>query len=149
MTTLVLVLNVLPRSMAQRLHFRDEVFGVAMGTTGKDFGFFASVFYDNVRDCAMQRQLDFAQLLGDAMAHELAHLLLGTNSHSSQGLMCAFWSREKLLVAEQRGLSLSSSETKRLHIALAARKLAALSGPLSPELLAMANTNAASPAAMK
>jgi len=149
MTPLVLVLNLLPRSMAQRLHFRDEVFGVAMETTGKEFGFFASVFYDDVKDCAVQGQLDFAQLLGDAMAHELAHLLLGTNSHSSQGLMCAFWSRKKLLVAEQRGLSLSSSETKRLHIALAARKLAALSGPLSPELLAMTIAHTGSLAAMK
>jgi hypothetical protein len=83
------------------------------------------------------------------MVHELAHLLLGTNSHSNQGLMCAFWSRKKLLVAEQRGLSLSSSETKRLHIALAARKLAALSGPMSPELLAMTNTRTGSLAAMK
>ena len=149
MTPLVLVLNLLPRSMAQRLHFRNEVLGVAMEGAGKDFGFFASVFYDNVKDCAVQRQLDFAQLLGDAMAHELAHLLLGTNSHSGQGLMGAFWSRKELLVAEQRGLSLSSSETTRLHIALAARKLAALSGPLSPELLAMANTNTGLPAAMK
>jgi hypothetical protein len=60
MTPLVLVLNLLPRSMAQRLHFRDEVFGVAMENTGKDFGFFASVFYDNVKDCAVQRRLDFA-----------------------------------------------------------------------------------------
>lgn len=148
-TPLDLMLNLLPRSMAQHLHFQDEIFGVAMETTGKDFGFFAYVFYDSVKDCAVQRQLDLPQLLGDAIAHELAHLLLGTNSHSNHGLMRAFWSGKELLVAEQRGLSFSASETKRLQITLTARRLAALSGTLSPELLTGADTQIGSAAAMK
>jgi hypothetical protein len=143
-TPLDLVLNLLPRSMAQRLHFHDEVFGFAMEATGKEFGLFASVFYDNVKDCAVQRHLDLAQLLGDAIAHELAHLLLGANSHSSHGLMCASWSGKKLLVAEQRGLSFLSSETQRLQITLTARRLAAL----SPELPAMTDTQTGSAAAI-
>ena len=148
-TPLDLVLNLLPRSQAQHLHFRDKILGVALETTGEDFGIFASVFYDNVKDCAAQRQLDLAQLLGHVIAHELAHLLLGTNSHSSHGVMCAFWCGKELLAAEQRGLSFSSSEKKRLQITLTARTLAALNGAVSPELLPIANTQTGSAAAMK
>jgi hypothetical protein len=112
----------------QRLHFRDEILGLAIETTGKDFGLFAYVYYDNVKDCAVHRRLDLAVLLGDAIVHELAHLLLGANSHSSQGVMHACWSQKELLAAEQGRLSFSSSEKNRLQIALTARTLAALSG---------------------
>lgn len=147
-SSLDFVLNLLPRAMSDRFHLRGSVLGLAIEAGGKDFGFSASIFYDVVRDCVQPGQ-DLDQLLGAAFAHELGHLLLGTNSHSNTGLMSAFWSRKQLVVAQQRGLSLSSSETKRLHVALAARKLAALSGPLSPGLLAMTNTPTGSLAAMK
>ncbi len=35
-------------------------------------------------------------ILGHAAAHEIGHLLLGSNSHSPQGLMRARWSRQDL-----------------------------------------------------
>ncbi len=148
-TPLDLVLNLLPRSQAQHLHFQDKILGVAVEATGEHFGVFASVFYDNAKDCAAQWQLDLPQLLGLAMAHELAHLLLGTNSHSSRGVMRAFWSGKELLAAEQRGPSFSSSEKNRLQITLSARTLAALRGVVSPELLPIANVQTGSAAAMR
>jgi hypothetical protein len=101
-TPLDLVLNLLTRSQAQHLHFQDKILGVAVEATGEDFGVFASVFYDNAKGCAAQWKLDLPHLLGLAIAHELAHLLLGTNSHSSHGVMRAFWSGKELLAAEQR-----------------------------------------------
>jgi hypothetical protein len=125
MTPLDFILNVLPRSMFQPLHPQEGVLGRALESTGKDFGFFAYIFYDSVKDCA--GQFDLGQYLGDVFAHELGHLLLGTNSHSRHGLMCAFRSRKELLIAEQRGgLFFSSSETKRIQTGVAARRLAAL-----------------------
>jgi hypothetical protein len=36
------------------------------------------------------------QLLGFAVAHEVGHLLLGTNTHAAAGLMRAVWSRSEL-----------------------------------------------------
>jgi hypothetical protein len=148
-TPLDLVLNLLPRSQAKKFHFRDEIFGVAFQTVGEDFGVYASVFYDNVKTCAAQRKLDLAPLLGYVIAHELAHLLLGPSSHSSHGVMRDSWSGKELLAAEQRGLSFSSSEKKRLQITLTARTLAVLNGAVSPESLPIANTKTNSAAAMK
>jgi len=122
-----LILNLLPRSMAQRLSSRDETFGVAMESTEKGFGFYASVFYDNARDYAARQHLDLVPLLGHVLAHELGHLLLGTDSHSSRGLMCALWSGKEILAADQRRLSFTASETQRLQVAMLARWQAARS----------------------
>jgi len=37
-----------------------------------------------------------ASVLGFAVAHEVGHLLLGTNAHAAAGLMRALWSRSDL-----------------------------------------------------
>jgi hypothetical protein len=139
-TPLDLVVNLLPRSLAQPLHFRVETLGAAVESTGKNFGFFAYVFYDNVKDCAVQESLDLAQLLGDTIVHELAHLLLGAHSHSNSGVMSPCWRGREFLAVKQSRLFFSSSEQKRLQATLAARTLAASSSSASPELHPATNT---------
>jgi hypothetical protein len=143
-TPLDLVVNVLPRSQAQPLHFRPETLGAAVESTGKDFGFFAYVFYDNVKDCAVHESLDLARLLGDTIVHELAHLLLGAHSHSNSGVMSPCWRGREFLAVKQSRLSFSSSEQKRLQVTLAARALAASNNSISPELHPPTNSQAGS-----
>jgi hypothetical protein len=123
MTPLDVVLNLLPQSMVKRSDFRDEVFGVAVEGTEKDFGFFASVFYDKAKDCAALERIDFAPFLGAVMAHELGHLLLGKHSHSNAGLMRAGWSRKQLHIAEQRGLIFAPSDARQIQNAVVTRSL--------------------------
>ena len=125
-TPLDLVVNLLPRS-TQDLHCQGGILGAAKEGTGRNFGFLASVFYDNLTVYSAQRALGLSPLLGHVIAHELGHLLLGSNSHSANGIMRARWRGEELLAAEQGGLSFSFCEKKRLQIAMAARTLAALS----------------------
>src|SRR5215469_868206 len=105
--------NLLPLSMSDHLHLPGGVLGSAIEGNGKTFGFIASVFYDVARDRAADRQVDFGELLGDAIAHELGHLLLGTNSHSGRGLMCAFWSGNQLSLGARGLLEFSDKEIKR------------------------------------
>ena len=62
-----------------------------------------------------------------AIAHELGHLLLGTNSHSVRGLMSAFWSGNQLRLASQGYLEFSDAEAERIQAALSARARAATS----------------------
>jgi hypothetical protein len=147
-TALDFSLNMLPRSMSQPLHLQEGVLGLALETAGNDFGFFAYILYDSVKDCA--GQLDLGRFLGDVFAHELGHLLLGTNSHSSHGLMCTFWSSRELLIAEQRGgLFFSSPETKRIQTAIVTRRLAGLGHAESREAMLMTNAKTGSATAMK
>lgn len=78
-----------------------------------------------MKDRAEERQLNFGELLGAVTAHELGHLLLGTNSHSGSGLMSAFWSGGKLRIAAQGWLTFTDAEAKRIHARMTARALAA------------------------
>jgi hypothetical protein len=69
----------------------DTMFGFA---TGRDM---ASVFYERVKDLAWGADKDGNEIpliLGNVIAHEVGHLLLGTNSHSPAGIMCANWDQE-------------------------------------------------------
>jgi hypothetical protein len=124
-STLDFFVNLLPRSMSDRLHQPGGVLGLAIEESGSNFGFMASVFYDDARERAAESQLDFGQLLGGAIAHELGHLLLGTNSHSNTGLMRASWSGTQFRLVARGLLAFSDTETKRIHAAMNARKLAA------------------------
>lgn len=124
-STLDFVVNLLPESMSDRLRLPGGVLGSAIEGSGKDFGFIASVFYDIAKDRAAERQVDFGELLGNAIAHELGHLLLGSNSHSGRSLMSAFWSGNQFRLAAQGGLAFSDPEVKRIQASMNARMLAA------------------------
>jgi len=119
-------LTLLPRAMSDRFHSKGGVLGFAAEATGSGFGSLAYIFYDIASDCT-ERRRDLEELLGTAIAHELGHLLLGTNSHSTTGLMSAFWSGKQLMIVQQRGLTFSSTEAMRVQKALITRRLA-LSG---------------------
>ena len=124
LSTLDFVVNLLPRTMSDHARFAGGVLGSAIEGAGDNFGFIASVFYDLAKERALEHQVDFGELLGDAVAHELGHLLLGTNSHSGRSLMSAFWSGNQFRLAAQGGLEFSSAEVKRIETAMNARTLA-------------------------
>jgi len=132
MSSLVLILNLLPHSMSDRLHASGGALGVAIERNGSDFGYIASIFYEEAKERARERQVNFGELLGDVIAHELGHLLLGTNSHSGRGLMCAFWSGYQLSLGARGLLEFSDKEIKRIHAAMNARTLAATGASAEP-----------------
>jgi hypothetical protein len=133
-SSLDFVLTLLPRAMSDRLDSKGGVLGLAVEASRKDFGFSAYIFYDIAIDRVAQGQ-DLDQLLGTAIAHELGHLLLGTNSHSETGLMSAFWSGKQLVVVQQRGLAFSSAEAERIQRAVLTRRLAVQSATSRSELV--------------
>lgn len=55
-------------------------------------GTLATVFPDRVMAIASDLRVASATLLGRAMAHEVGHLLLGSDAHSAVGLMRGRWS---------------------------------------------------------
>jgi hypothetical protein len=59
-------------------------------------GVLATIYVDRVEQMAEFSEADTASLLGRAIAHELGHLLLATNAHSSRGLMRAQWTPSDL-----------------------------------------------------
>jgi hypothetical protein len=78
-------LRVLPSPI--RNNFQDTVFGFAVRPV------LASVYYDFVLRLAKNDNAEFELpiILGTIVAHEIGHLLLGSNSHTAVGIMQPQW----------------------------------------------------------
>ena len=97
------------------------VYGYAVPSTPGDFGWAATVFLDRVEQTAQKWKLEEATLLGCVIAHEVGHLLLGRNSHSSYGLMSADWKREEMQKIAEGSLVFVSSERREIQRRVLAR----------------------------
>jgi hypothetical protein len=83
------VLRILPHSRAK---LKDSALGEALTCAPGEAACFANLFYNRVQQRTDIERISLAQVLGHAMAHELGHVLLGSNSHSSRGIMRGSWS---------------------------------------------------------
>jgi hypothetical protein len=72
----------------------------------------ANIYWNRVREKAKSMQVEVERLLAHAVAHEVGHLLLGSNSHSPSGIMVGKWSRQDLINISQSGLSFSAKQSK-------------------------------------
>jgi hypothetical protein len=73
----------------------DTVFGVAfLAEDGS--GKYSDVFFDRIDNAHRESGTSAAGLLAAVTAHELGHLLLGPNAHSSLGIMSPHWEKEDL-----------------------------------------------------
>ena len=68
-----------------------EAYGVAYVVRETNRGWLATVFSDRIDQAASRVGVDPGTLLGRVMAHEVAHLLLGSDYHGEAGLMRADW----------------------------------------------------------
>ena len=84
-------------------------------------GCLATIFADRVESMAMAADFDPGVLLGRTIAHELAHLLIGTTEHSAHGLMRAHWDMRELERDLQRDWLPSRDEGKRMRRGLVTR----------------------------
>jgi hypothetical protein len=71
------------------------------------------VFYDRVTKVGDSISED--AVLGNIVAHEVGHLLLGTGQHSASGIMAASWSHKQLVSAAQGLLRFDRAERARLR----------------------------------
>ena len=76
---------------------------------------FANVFFNRVEQRTEVERISLDQVLGHAMAHELGHLLLGSNSHSSAGIMSGKWRAEELKHAAKGDLLFTAQQAKMIH----------------------------------
>jgi hypothetical protein len=70
--------------------------GYALIDRQQHSGALATVYVDRVTSLARESGVDGSVLLGRALAHEIGHLLMGTNQHSRSGVMRARWTRRDL-----------------------------------------------------
>jgi len=81
----------------------------------------AYVSYSRVAKLSLYTSAEVAELLGLAVAHEMAHLLLGSRDHANQGLMRASWRLSDLENKAWNEFQFTRKQTSWLHIAAQAR----------------------------
>ena len=103
---------------------QDVVFGFAVHPV------LASVYYEYVVRLAKTDEAEFELpiILGCAIAHEIGHLLLGSNSHFGIGIMQSKWEREQLRHAMMGTLAFTSEQSKVLGAEVQRRTLTSTAG---------------------
>jgi hypothetical protein len=111
------ILRVLNRSDYDSATFNREVFGYADGPA------LASVLYDRVASLAEADgdMNEAAVILGDAIAHEIGHLLLEPRAHSPTGIMRGQWDRPQLQRALMGRQRFTPDQSARIRAAMEAR----------------------------
>jgi hypothetical protein len=96
----------------------DGVFGVAFLST-EGTGAYTDVSYNSAEELDQEWHVGLARVLGHVMAHELGHLLLGSNAHSRQGIMCPRWHGDELHLASKGSLLCSEEQARFMRERLA------------------------------
>jgi hypothetical protein len=90
----------------------------------------ADVFYERIEGLRRESNASLASILGDVASHEIGHLLLGTNSHASRGIMRAVWGRDELASVTQRALIFSEKESAQMKARLGSAETRKKDAPL-------------------
>jgi len=78
----------------------------------------ADLFYERIEGLGQESNASVASILGHVASHEIGHLLLGTNSHASRGIMRAVWGPDELASVTQRALIFSEKESAQMRARL-------------------------------
>jgi len=88
-------IRILNARAARRIAVNSDALGQALECRGDHSGCSAYIFYRDVQQLTRDGEVSESELLGYALAHEIGHLLLGADSHSSAGIMRAYWGRQE------------------------------------------------------
>jgi hypothetical protein len=84
--------------------------------------FLATVYVDRAESVARGAGVDARRVLGLAIAHEIGHVLLNSNSHAQSGLMRADWSRRELRRDDPAAWRLLDPEAAHVHASALERR---------------------------
>jgi hypothetical protein len=116
------------RIAKRSLNLNDFTMGISY-LSNDGTGCYADLFYDRAQLIHESSQVSLATLLGHGIAHELGHLLLGTNSHAPTGIMRARWQPADLARASHGRLLFSPLESQEMRNKLTPWQPPALDDP--------------------
>jgi hypothetical protein len=109
----------------------DVAFGVAfLGLDGT--GRYSDVFWNRAQELHTNSNVDIAGILGSVIAHEMGHLLLGSNAHAISGIMRAHWEAGELRRINMGTLVFLPQQGKRMRARIAQQKTLLMSSRESP-----------------
>src|SRR3981189_277782 len=99
------------RIISRARNLPGATFGIAyLAADGS--GCYSSAFLEPITHLHASTGEGVGTVLGHVMAHEIAHLLLGTNSHAAEGIMRAQWQRDDLLSASKGELLFTPGQSR-------------------------------------
>lgn len=103
------------------VRIRPRAISISAETFGQAFvnaegeGLYSNVYYQNLAHSSAHRDVSDGEMLGYVLAHELGHLLLGTNSHSASGLMQPRWDSSTLRASALSSLRFTPAQSAVLR----------------------------------
>ena len=119
-----LAVRILSQTMAERMRQAHDCYGFALYPEDPAFATVANVFAHLAEQIADRHRLRHSVILGHIVAHELGHLLLGPNSHSSSGIMHTPWLRNELERIAQGSMTFLPRESRTIQSNVHARMAA-------------------------
>jgi len=120
MGTTDLVLRILPRPMAVKLHHSNDSLGFAQTCSESEPACELNVFYDRIDELAT-KGYRADRILGYVIAHEVAHVLIGP-AHSDEGIMRGEWTSPDLQhISLGLSLNFSTDQSRKLRLAVLRR----------------------------
>lgn len=116
-----LVIDLLPERMAQRIPGAPTQLGVSVMDKEKQLAAHAYIFVERAEALARGADLAPEVVLGAVIAHEIGHLLLGTNNHSGRGIMRGQWGTTDLREAADGGLPFTPDQARRMRAGMTDR----------------------------
>jgi hypothetical protein len=110
-----LLMNILPAAMTVKSTSSGDALGSASIPPDRGCSRNASLFFDRIQEISRTVDVSPELVLGPVMAHEAGHLLLGSNSHSSWGIMQAVWEGDKLQVMARSIVGFTDTQSRRLR----------------------------------
>ena len=78
-------------------------------------GYLAAICPQRARKLARRIKGPYSQILGYLIAHELAHLLLGTGSHAPSGIMHVPWYPDELELIKQGSMFINTRQAREMR----------------------------------
>src|SRR5258707_9682236 len=111
--------NLQLRFLRKARDLKPGTFGISyLNANGE--GCYSQVFVEPIEKLRGNFPIGLGTLLGHVATHELAHLLLGTNSHTALGIMQARWGPKELESANMGGLRFYHEQQERIAERVAA-----------------------------
>lgn len=111
--------NLQLRFLRKPRDLNPDTFGISyLNANGE--GCYSQVFVEPIEELRGHFPITLGTLLGNVATHELAHLLLGTNSHTALGIMRAHWGPKELESANMGGLRFYAEQRERIAARVAA-----------------------------
>jgi hypothetical protein len=113
--------RLLSSSVSNRLHLKPGEFGRALLGNAGEFATLADVYADHLKMLVIGREWAYGPILGQVIAHELGHLLLGRGAHSRGGIMEPNWRAKDLDKALQRRMIFPREQSEQIRAQVLAR----------------------------